>query len=712
MMETCANYGRVLKEPFKQKRDFLEFLSEPIRLNREGKNFILKLIYDSKNDRVKTTLDEINSNNQKEKAQEYLWVGNTRDKANEYITTNNIDRYLIGKDSKGKTNNTIYRLIQSVEAKDLGDKLKNFYEKTYPKHLNNYLEIAKLEGFDQYIANTYSRICQFKSETNKKNKKEILNSVKKLIDFVKSKDIEVFINKIINKEDLLKEIIALAIPNYYSLFFKIVGILEQEIVLITLQIDDELVVDNKDYIEYLYDEKFGSPIETRNQTMCSVCGKKSVTSTYEYLKKSKIKFFNTDKKIFSAGLTGAFEKNFALCDSCFLDLTLGEYYIFHGFKKKWAGNSVLLIPEITPIDDLNHNSLSLIYEKSCEINDNLYRFSGGRKIEKSLEELMERVKFHSLVFHYVYYSTDQGGRPNKIVKMIKDVPPTRLKEIITVINDIVNQKCISPKKPIDLFQIYRVIPIKIDKKTRKAKGKNIILDIYDSIFLKTPIDRKIITHAFAQTIKYYFFETPGYNITDIDTTYKMPRLIQKILMMNTVLEFLEKIFSLKRIEIINNNEGNMTKNDKEAPNLWDAIQSYWKDKSAYNLNETKALFLLGIMVSDVGSAQFQKGLKTEPVLKKLNFDGMNRGRIMQLFNDVEGKLINYKKFPFDKNIDSKAKQFFDSTDSELWDLTPSENVFYIMSGYAFKKEFISKLYKKEEIIEEEESEDYETDSEE
>ncbi|MHA1765037.1 MAG: TM1802 family CRISPR-associated protein, partial [Promethearchaeota archaeon] len=189
-------------------------------------------------------------------------------------------------------------------------------------------------------------------------------------------------------------------------------------------------------------------------------------------------------------------------------------------------------------------------------------------------------------------------------------------------------------------------------------------------------------------------------------------LIRKVLLMNSIIEFLESIGCLKinqnkKSEKLKMIEIEKTDKDKEDIKLWDEIQNYWENKTIYNQDETRAMFLLGIMIADVGSAQY-KNLKSEPILKKINFDGLNRDKIIQLANVIIDLLNKYKVYHFDAQIHSNFTRVFDNVPKENWSLTPSENVFFILSGYAFKRqylrEFISKRKKSETKNNEEEEE--------
>lgn len=94
-----------------------------------------------------------------------------------------------------------------------------------------------------------------------------------------------------------------------------------------------------------------------------------------------------------------------------------------------------------------------------------------------------------------------------------------------------------------------------------------------------------------------------------------------------------------------------------------------------------ALFLLGYLVGQIGNAQYNKG-KSKPILGKITFQGMNKGKLMRLTNDVFEKLIEYKQLSFNETIFAEYKKLLDQH-IETRQLQDHENVFYVLSGYAY-----------------------------
>ena len=138
------------------------------------------------------------------------------------------------------------------------------------------------------------------------------------------------------------------------------------------------------------------------------------------------------------------------------------------------------------------------------------------------------------------------------------------------------------------------------------------------------------------------------------------------------------------------------------------IWNYWSDVVLYKDDEQKrALFLLGYLVGEIGSAQSGAGHKKKPILNKVNFQGMGTDKLKMLSNDVFEKLKQYDKLQYNENIHSTLKLLMDGN-IEQWKLSNQENVFYVLSGYAFfnyllrkrsKDKYFEELKQRSEYIE-------------
>ncbi len=99
--------------------------------------------------------------------------------------------------------------------------------------------------------------------------------------------------------------------------------------------------------------------------------------------------------------------------------------------------------------------------------------------------------------------------------------------------------------------------------------------------------------------------------------------------------------------------------------------------------QQQALFFLGNLVNQVGYAQFKAGHKHKPILAKINYQGMSKNDIKRLFLEVFEKLVQYRLlYQNVENDNSKFKELFDRNFNN-WQLNDEENVFFLLSGYAY-----------------------------
>lgn len=112
------------------------------------------------------------------------------------------------------------------------------------------------------------------------------------------------------------------------------------------------------------------------------------------------------------------------------------------------------------------------------------------------------------------------------------------------------------------------------------------------------------------------------------------------------------------------------------------ILGYWNSIEMYRDDCKKALFLLGYLIGKVGSAQSIAGHKKKPILDKVNFQGMGAEKLKRLTGDVLEKMRQNNILQYNENIYSALKILIDSNIAR-WVLSNQENVFYVLSGYAF-----------------------------
>ena len=111
--------------------------------------------------------------------------------------------------------------------------------------------------------------------------------------------------------------------------------------------------------------------------------------------------------------------------------------------------------------------------------------------------------------------------------------------------------------------------------------------------------------------------------------------------------------------------------------------------------EETSLFLLGYLIAEIGNAQRSDQNTKKPILNKINFHGISPRRLIILSNEVFDKLDQYKVRQYNEKEFSAMKKLMDKHLKD-WKLRDEDNVYYILSGYAFNTYKRIKSSKREE----------------
>jgi CRISPR-associated protein TM1802 (cas_TM1802). len=99
-------------------------------------------------------------------------------------------------------------------------------------------------------------------------------------------------------------------------------------------------------------------------------------------------------------------------------------------------------------------------------------------------------------------------------------------------------------------------------------------------------------------------------------------------------------------------------------------------------DKQKALFLLGVLIAEIGRAQYKKGDHKKSILDKINFEGMPREKVMALANRIVQSLRNYNILVNNEGVYSEMMKLLTYVIKDLND--PVENTYYILAGYSYQ----------------------------
>ena len=647
------------KQGIKQHIVFINFITNNENTvvkqnNQEKKQLTIFNNVEKPNGKIEITFEEINASG-KDTGKEYFFVGNASANSPKiYATSNNFSN-----------------VIQSLLLlKDNGMLLNNFFiKKTYNK--------GKVERNVYYINPSSFQY----SEKNRKNIDEIKDKLVEESDEKKIKKLTTEILKITEKE-----------------IVKTLGVTSDEISHFTIKINNKLLCKINEYpdiiftekIEKLFSKKGDYKKNYQEKSICSICGKEKIPTTSN-VTNLKFKFHINDKLGFASNLDGKFKNNYNICKNCYQHLMIAERYIDEELKSRIGGLNVYILPKfIISVDDFCIDDFAeYITAKNQQISD-------LRRAEDILEDKLEIFEKYEnkYLINYLFYQKSKSEF--KIFKLIKDIPPSRINFIKKKEQDISN--LIYDKFDgyysfkIDLNRIWGFIPVKIQKDSKHGYSK--YLDVIDNVYSNRKINYDFLIGQAIGTLNIIKFETPKYNIWNKERDKnKKYFFINKIINLNFFILF------FKKLNILGGLKMDKQKNDHFTDDLIPKdISEYWENLEIYQDNQKKGLFLLGYLIGEVGSKQSSQQIKNKPILNKINFQGMGTEKLNRLSSDVLEKLKQYKLLDFKENVYS-ASHLLIEENIENWSLSNQENVFYILSGFAFSNYLIRKRskesYKKE-----------------
>lgn len=245
------------------------------------------------------------------------------------------------------------------------------------------------------------------------------------------------------------------------------------------------------------------------------------------------------------------------------------------------------------------------------------------------------------------------------------------------------------KTSFKLESIYYLTAIRI--KDGEMQQYNNLLYMYDAIFTKRRLNKKVIIKSILDAIVIKYFKKAGYNIMVAENNEIRDMIIQS----GMYLKFLEYLGCIKGSE----------KMDVTKLTVTDDIKNYI-DTMSYNEEET-AMFLLGYLIGEIGNREYKRaGEGKKPILNKLNYSGVDKSKIIRLSNVVFNKLRQEKILTYNEVIYNQCKQLIDKK-LNYWEMDKSENLYYILSGYSYSSTKAILNYKKENNEEKEDNQEKE-----
>lgn len=621
MIEGFLQIGKEILKQTNTLDKFCEFLTLDIEREKKGKKQHIVILKITDKGKNPNLTVEVEEIS-KDTPIKYLWIGNSSaNSLQDKLTTNNIE-YLVSQ--------TIPNLIQKLKDCKLKDKLKKLKTKLY-------VDI----GDKDKVSSTEAQYDRYRLVWNLSNLGIDLNLQQEVKKAPPNKKgitaVKLVANKImdyINKQTKLKK---------------------EEIALFTICYNNEILAQDPDYKEYIYKSLVEEVFKNALEGNCHLCNtyKKVTWDTTRFW----FKFYMTDKVGFSSNLKGKeeFIKNFSICEDCYKAIIACESFIRNNLVSFLLGYSVYIIPELHLNEAIPIEKIEKWAEFFSSKFNSVSSLEGMQRFQEKLEQYIQYEKIQdSFTINFLFARKVQSAF--KIYQLIQDVPPSRLDKIrerIIEIKEFADKLFGEDKKwYLGLEEMSKLFPTFQDSK--------FILQFYNCIFLEIPFSYNELINQFVRKIREMRFVEKFEDL----------RLCFRILQQYLLLKFLIKSGLLKG-ENKMESEVQKCKNDEEI-----GFKEFGYSTPQY------ALFLLGCVIAIIGAEQYKKGDSRKAILNKIQFQGMNINKIERLYNEIFEKMRQYRVVEKAENFYSYSKVLFDKYKNN-WNLSPQENVFYILSGYSY-----------------------------
>ena len=644
MIEGIKEIGDIIISQGPEK--FLESLALNVPSKKQKKEqYIVIIEFDTAKGTINFEREEI----KEDTPRKYLWVGNAKsNNPQDRFTTNNL-KYLIS------------QTIPNFRILAPGGKLGELFEKLQDKFYYN-----------------------IGTQENQGEKYRYMWDIEKLK--ISSWDMKGLWRKAKNSP---KKMVNLVSNEIYEYLKREKGLHKNEIVLFTLKIDGQLMVSLPEYINYLENSIIGKLFFDKITGVCHLCQKE--TKITQDMTRFDFKYYITDKIGFSSKLQkNAFFKNFSLCKECYKKLLVGESFVKNNLRSYLAGTNLYIIPKFIFLTPFSINKLKKWGEYINISFNSTTSLEGLRKFQELLEDYLEfEEEKNNFILNLLFYKKAQSEF--RIFKLIKDVPPSRLdalREAESYIHDIaVRLFGESNRWDLSLGGIYYLLPVHMANTKggrREVVDYKKVLEFYNALFSAKLISYDFLIEQFVELACVYRFEKfDNYNIRSENSEID---IIYAILKANLLLLYLKKLKLLEGDEKM--------QEELNTPLLSEEIKGYLREMG-YQKTQA-ALFLLGYLIGEVGNAQYSPENRTKPILNKITYQGMNIGKILRLANEIFEKLKQYKRLSYNEGVFGEMKKLLDRS-IKNWDLSDQENVFYILSGYAYNTYKILAKSKQKEI---------------
>ncbi len=428
--------------------------------------------------------------------------------------------------------------------------------------------------------------------------------------------------------------------------------------------------------------------EREGKSVCYICGREvnGVSSDYSTgFSRTGINkiFITTDINYAPNFKQENYDNLYAVCQECYLKLLNGEKIISDDFKIKIAEENVFLLPEGI-MGNFEYEYLKII-KKDVDL---AFTTEDARQWIKQVEEEANEEKIKEYNVNFIFHRTD--GKSFEVLETIEDIPDFRLKKIIKLFESYSYEISSIYSINFSLGSIYRIIPVKVNKNKEQINiGR--VLSFYKSILMGEKVAQTIFYDYAAEALDVGLKQLAK---SSFDNYYNMQLVNYKekpdFFIKDLIFKYIVLIKSCQELKLMDreifehNGKGKdkmgINTPSKEVNSKIDEIEKFLNEIGFRE--ETRALFYLGILINKVGIAQYSKEHKSKPILKKIQFQGMNEREVYDLYLDTIEKLRQYDKLDlYSEAVMNRFHYYYEPYKGTL--MNEKQNVFYLMAGYSY-----------------------------
>lgn len=463
---------------------------------------------------------------------------------------------------------------------------------------------------------------------------------------------------------------------------------KREVQYVTLSIEGRPIAQESAYRRYILSSLLGEPFhEGAVEGQCHLCGQmERVTSNFVPM---RIKVFINDKVSFAGNLRkdGFFER-YSICRTCYSYLLIADRLLEQELEVRLLQSPVFLIPELVRQPSMHLDSIRQVLQGIRQEATELGRIRQLRQTTTDLtriaQERAARYATLTLLFH------EKQNMAVKIREVVAEVPPSRVQRVIVAISRINDaaepggwaEPLVGRANQVwfhGLDDLLNTLPI------RRSEGKPVIrpaLTLIRQLLQQEPIDLTHLHAAFVEGVRAIRSTHTGYWIVPQQWADRSPSPEEVDRVMRA---YLARTLALR---LVTRDVGCTSFGGASVSML--VPEPYRTAMQELGLSEQEqSLFLLGVLLARVASEQYRSDQsKTKPVLEKLNYTGMSLPRVTVFANELFDKLRQYRLLSGDYAAENEL--LFAEAVQRLtrhrshWPLTDAENVYFVLTGYAYE----------------------------